>query len=110
MVQTVNANPGTAHVYWPDGTWVGQIDLARLCALHARFEHTYLSNPRLFAKLDCRPEDFEKEVALLLQRWRKDTKGVGEKAILRNMAAYTPCCSPPCVTLWGSPQNSLPAP
>ncbi len=62
---------------------MGQIDLARLCALDARFEHTYLTNPRLFAKLDCRLEDFEKEVALLLQRWRKDTKGVGEKAILR---------------------------
>ena len=90
MVQTENANTGTAHVYWPDGTWVGQIDLARLCALHAKFEHTYLTNPRLFAKLDCRLEDFEKEVALLLQRWRKDTKGVGEKALLRQHGSLHP--------------------
>ncbi len=64
--------------------------LARLCALHARFEHTYLTNPRLFDKLGCRLEDFEKEVALLLQRWRKATKGAGEKALLRQHGSLHP--------------------
>ena len=47
-----------------------------MCLLHARFEHTYLANPRLFAKLGCRMEDFEKEVALLLHRRQLASKGL----------------------------------
>lgn len=69
----LDAEKQLAYMHEPDGRWLGTITYRRLADLRTRFSHVQESHPAIAERLQA--GTFEAEVALLLKRWRKETRG-----------------------------------